>query len=426
MKLFKSDLILLSRASPVKAGKRFVSFFIDFLIVFIFSYLVFLGGFQITKGSDAYVNAGKIVDTEIKYYNDLFSETKVFQFIDEEKTTRKDSDIMVLESVSRQIYRAYTTFGNSEYPNWSIENSERWQEAINKYGIADVETESIPYFYVKYIPNHEEMKIVNYKDGKIEGKEIKTYLFDLYKSSFDENKDMFVYDETKYDIPILKTEVSYNLYCYLFDENAEESNKEKGKTYYSSYYSAYSYMLEDAERKMIVSEPYYTEHYLVYSDNYYKQGKYANITIIVSIMIGYLIGILIPKLVFKDDRTFGRLIMRLGVINDKKEKTKWYVMLIKTILGMCGFVTTSILMYLLPPFSGVYDFMMMPLIGNSGSITMLTIVLFLSLLGIGLYVSTLFTHNKVSLLDLVFHEHVVDKHHIDEGDFDDQYEGKAI
>ena len=41
------------------------------------------------------------------------------------------------------------------------------------------------------------------------------------------------------------------------------------------------------------------------------------------------------------------------------------------------------------------------------------------------YVSTLFMHYKTSVLDLIGHSYVVDLKHIDEGDFDDQYEGKT-
>ena len=46
---FETTHELLKRASPAKPGKRFVSFCIDFVIVFLVSYLAFLGGFQITK-----------------------------------------------------------------------------------------------------------------------------------------------------------------------------------------------------------------------------------------------------------------------------------------------------------------------------------------------------------------------------------------
>lgn len=41
------------------------------------------------------------------------------------------------------------------------------------------------------------------------------------------------------------------------------------------------------------------------------------------------------------------------------------------------------------------------------------------------YVSTLFMHFKTSIVDLIGHSYVVDLKHIDEGDFDDQYEGKT-
>ena len=64
---FETTHELLKRASPAKPGKRFVSFFIDFIIVFFVSYLVFLGGFQITKSNKGYISTQDKIQEEITY-----------------------------------------------------------------------------------------------------------------------------------------------------------------------------------------------------------------------------------------------------------------------------------------------------------------------------------------------------------------------
>ena len=65
--------------------------------------------------------------------------------------------------------------------------------------------------------------------------------------------------------------------------------------------------------------------------------------------------------------------------------------------------------------------MMFPFLGNIPLVIILLIIVLL--VGVN-YVFCLFSHYKQSGIELLEHSILVDKHHLDEIDMDDQYEGK--
>lgn len=416
MKLFKTDILLFSRASPVKPGKRFVSFFIDFIVVFIFTYLIFLGGFEITKRTDSYKYAQGIVSDEIAYYVDYSEETHVVEYLEKESATRKDSDGIIIENLCRAIVHSYNVLGNSDLPEFKIED----YSSVLKYGEATSQTDTISYFYTQYIPQHPERNISN-----LDGKDPIVYLFDTYKQSFGDNAEIFIFNQEKSEIPLLNIRTAYYI-SYFLKYDSEDNIGEKGLDYYNAYYNAYNIMLEQAEMLIIKSEPYYTDHYLVYQKYQNKQSAYVNYTILASLVLGYLVGSLLPKLLFKDDRTIGRLVMGLGVITKDNEKTKWYVKLIHSICGIFGFISIITIIYMFPPFYGNYDFMMVPLIGNNYSFSLVILFFVILIIAMINYIPLLFNHTRQSLLDFALRISVVDSRHIDEGDKDDPTEGKPL
>ncbi len=414
---FETTHELLKRASPAKPGKRFVSFCIDFVIVFFVSYLIFLGGFQITKNSGSYHNAQNKIQEEVKYYNELFSDTKVVEFIDEEKKIRKDEDVLVLENACRAILHAYN---HSSDPDFVIPEDQLLgkEKTVSNYGEASLDNDTISYFYTNYVVNHGDMQIVNFH-----GQTPLEYLYSVYNTQF-ESKEIFLRNNDGVNVPMLTSAAANKMYHYLFvDENDDLGNS--GKDVYFSFYTGYSNMLSNAEILLVRSEPYYTTHYLEYRAAFNQQGQLVNYTLLSSMVCGYLLAILLPKLLLKDERTIGRLVMKLGVIVPERERLPWYIVLIHSILGAIGFMSTMLFMYLLPPFNGIYDFIFIPLFANSKVLTMAFILVIIAAVSVINYVSTLFMHYKTSVLDLIGHSYVVDLKHIDEGDFDDQYEGKT-
>lgn len=414
---FETTHELLKRASPAKPGKRFVSFCIDFVIVFLVSYLAFLGGFQITKNSKSYVAAQDKIQEEINYYNELFSDTKVIEFIDEEKETRKDDEILVLENACRAIVYAYN---HSSDPDFVIPSDQLLgkEKTVSYYGEASLENDVISYFYTNYVVNHTDMQIVNFH-----GQTAIEYLYAVYNQQF-EGKGIFLKNNDGTNVPMLTTVAANQMYHYLFVDDQDDLGQ-SGKEIYFRFYNGYANMLSDAERLLVRSEPYYTTHYVPYRKAFNQQGRLVNFTLLLSMVIGYLLAMLLPKLLLKDERTIGRLIMKLGVMMPNQEKIPWYIILLHSVLGALGFMSTMIFMYLLPPFKGIYDFIFMPLFVNSTWMTMALLLVIIAIISAINYVSTLFMHYKTSLVDLMTHSYVVDLKHIDEGDFDDQYEGKT-
>lgn len=180
-------------------------------------------------------------------------------------------------------------------------------------------------------------------------------------------------------------------------------------------------MLELSESRIIKAEPYYSTHYEVYRQELYTQSRNVNTALLISILLSYLIMVLVPKLIFRHQRSFGRMILGLGMIGNDLEETPLWITIANTILGLFGFLVTATIMYLLPPFSGSFDPMMFPFLGSIPLVIILLIIVLLA--GVN-YAFCLFSHYKQSGIELLEHSILVDKHHLDEIDMDDQYEGK--
>lgn len=369
------------------------------------------------KQNKSYQQAQQKIKDEITYYNELFSDSKLIEFIDEEKTVRKDEEVLVIENVCRAIVHAYK---NSSDPDFDIPEDELLgkEKTVSYYGEASLETDVISYFYTKYVVNHPEMQIVNFhSQTPLE------YLYDTYDYQFN-GKEIFVRTNDGVTVPTLTSQAANKMYHYLFVDSQDEIGK-SGKDVYFSFYTGYTNMLSNAESLLVRSEPYFSTHYQDYRAAFNQQGRIVNWTLLGCMVVGYLLGILLPKLLLKDERTIGRLIMKLGVMTREQDKLPWYTILLHSVLGVFGFTSTMLFMYLLPPFNGIYDFIFMPLFHHSLVITMALLFVIVILLTAIIYVSTLFMHFKTSLVDLLSRSYVVDLKHIDEGDFDDQYEGKS-
>lgn len=222
----------------------------------------------------------------------------------------------------------------------------------------------------------------------------------------------------------MNTQSAYYIFHYLYVDD-QDTIGQTGKTYYDTYYSAYAYLLEEAENALLMSEPYYSTHYLAYYEACCVQARYANVALLISIFIAYLLAVLTPKYLFKDGKTIAYKLFGLGVINDEGEANPWYITLLKSLIGSVGFSFLAIMLYMVPPFNGVFDAMFFPnfIIGTKINLgTILMIVILGSLL---INVVMLFTHYRKNIINLIFHDKVVDIHYLDEGDNDDQFEGRS-
>jgi uncharacterized RDD family membrane protein YckC len=411
MGIFKKDAERLENAFPAKPGKRFVSLFIDFILVFFVSYLFFLGGKEVAMNSKEYTENGAKVTEEVKYYATYSSESHAVEYLDlsADKPVRRETDALVLENVMRAIDHSYQVFGNAQEPLF-VNDTSTVAHDFTHYGEASQQTDNVSYFYTQYLPLHNEGSKMVFLSGET----YQEYLFGVYSDAFGTSSANFTYDATVSDIPVLKTESAYALYHYLVS-SVSDTVFESGKSLYSVYYNAYETMLSDAESLLIRTEPYYTQHYLVYRNALYAQSHPLTYALIVSILLAYLVIVFLPKCLFGYGRSLGRLILGLGVITKDRHQPPFYWILLRSVCGAFGYLTVSILLYLLPPYSGVYDTMMMPLFGENFSYLLLLVLI--AVLAIANGLPTLFTHYRQSLLDLLSKEAVVDKRNLEGEDF---------
>lgn len=409
---------LIKRASPAKPGKRFLSFCIDYFIVLLVSFLLFSLGFTIVKTNDSYKREVEIVDREVTYYNEFAEDTGLVEL---EDGNRVDSIYLIIKNAFRAIYHSYL---NSSVPDFVIDDSElngtitnedgSKTVTVSSYGEASLETDTISFFYTKYVVEHSELKIIDFKE-----KTAVQYLCELYDYYFED--DLFIVPADKNSIPIMKPDTASKIYTYFFDEDSEKNSTKKyedGKNLFYSFQISYQNMLNEAENLLVVSEPYFTEHYTIYRESYEKQGRYVNYTLIVSFVVAYLVSVLLPKLLFGDGRTIGRFLMKLGVNSIDEENVPWYVTLINSILGMIGFMSVMLLIFLFPPFNGIYDFMYIPLLTSSRWLSLGLILLVVAISAIAIYISTLFAYHKTSLIDTLTRTRVVDLKCIDDDEND--------
>ena len=379
---------------------------IDLILVALLAVVIFSGLFQITQNTSAYKEAEKTVASEIAYYESLTEGTHIVEYVDGKRVA---TDVIVLKNLYRAICLSYEIFGNNQQSDFAFDSNH--DVMIN--GVHSLENDNVAYFYTKYLKENTSMNVEANND-----------LFEIYKQSFgDDATFMFSFNKDLSALPVLNTQVAYYLFHYLFI-NESDSVGQTGATYYQSYYQGYSNMLEDAEALILNSEPYYSTHYQSYKEAYTSEARYANITLIVAIFISCFIVLLIPKYLFKNEKTIGYKLFGLGVITTDGEENQWYVPLIKTVLECIGFIPLAFILYLFPPFNGGYEAMFMPI--TVGSNISFALVIILILLGGGIVNSFgLFTYKRQNLINLIFNDVVVDVHYLDEGERDENSQGRS-
>ncbi len=405
MNLFKSNIEILKRSSPAKTSKRFVCCVIDLILVALLSALIFKGLFAITENSGRYKDAEVALSDEIAYYETLTEGTHIVEYVDGSRVT---TDVIVLKNVYRAICLSYQVFGNDQQSDFVID--EGHDVTIN--GTHSAENDNVAYFYTRYLKDNPDVNI------KADGD-----LFDIYKRSFGNDAAfMFSFNSELSEVPILNTQVAYYLFHYLFVDDSD-SIGQTGATYYRSYYNAYSNMLDEAELLILQSEPYNSTHYRNYKEAFCAQARYANITLVASIVIACFIILLIPRYLFKDGKTVGYKLFGLGVIRTDGEAIGWQAPLIRTALACIGFIPIAFILYLFPPFNGGYEAMFTPISVDS-SISLALVILVVTVIGGIINAFGLFTEKRQNLINLIFDDVVVDVHYLDEGERDEKNYGR--
>ena len=366
---------------------------------------IFAGAFSITKSTSAYTEAAKILDEEIAYYENLTEKTHIVEYVE---GARVSTDVIVLKNLYRAIYLSHEVFGNDQQPDFTFEEG----HDVTVNGIHSRENDNVAYFYTHYLKNDSSLNIK--ADDNI---------FEIYKRAFGSDASvMFTFDGSISDMPVLNTQVAYYMFHYLF-VNSSDTIGQTGSKYYDAYYRGYANMLDEAEYLILQSEPYYSTHYVKYTEAYSAEAGYTNIALTLSIIISSLIILLVPMYLFKDGRTLGFKIMGLGMISAEGEAVEWYVPPAKAIFKAIGFVPVAIILYMFPPFNGGFDAMFTPITPET-RLSFAWILLGIAVIGGIANAFALFTHKNQNLFDMLFDDVVVDLHYIDEGERDEINQGR--
>ena len=367
------------------------------LLVALVASLLFTGLLAITKSTAAYKDAEATVGEEIDYYERLTESTHIVEYVD---GARVDTEVTVLKNLYRAICLSYELFGNSQQPNFQFD--ENHDVRIN--GTHSAETDNVAFFYTQYLASNLHIGVANNES-----------IFDIYKRSFGQDATfMFTFNAELSEIPVLNTQVAYYLFHYLFVDSSD-SIGQTGATYYQSYSRSYGNMLEEAENLILQSEPYYSTHYAAYKDAFCTQARQVNIALAVSVILSCLIVTLIPKYLFKDQKTLGYKLFGLGVVTEDGEECKWYVPLIKSALCSVGAIPLTFILYMFPPFNGGFEAMFTPATPDS-ALSLAWVVLIIGVADGIAAAFSLFTEKRQTLVNLIFRETVVDARFVDMGE----------
>ena len=114
---FRGVSDLLFRASPAKRILHFLSYIIDLVLVFIVSYLLFLGGHSIVTNSKGYKSNYSNYINEITYYQDMLVDAHVAEYLDKDNQLLVDDEDLTVKIAISQILKSYTK-DNFESPEF--------------------------------------------------------------------------------------------------------------------------------------------------------------------------------------------------------------------------------------------------------------------------------------------------------------------
>ena len=416
---FRGVSDLLFRASPAKRILHFLSYIIDLVLVFIVSYLLFLGGHSIVTNSKGYKSNYSNYINEITYYQDMLVDAHVAEYLDKDNQLLVDDEDLTVKIAISQILKSYTK-DNFESPEF-LENPETklretyvgafYEDAFTPIAY---ENDYVSLFFTDYVPLHNE----NEELVKFNGATEKHYVVEFYKKYLGKYGNIgFLFTENDDAIPCLKPSVANNIYKFLV--RADGFSRDA----YDSFVEYYSAMLQKCEDILFNAPSYQQTHYQDYLRYRKNVTKAVDSVLILSIFLAYFPVVLLPMLIFKDGRSLGKIFLRIATINTDKSETEIWKWLIRSVLGALSGLFLAFFIVLLPPFNGLSSLMYLPFISiGSLDITLLTLVIISFVLVSLNGIFVLLSHEKRSFTDFIFQTITVDVTMLDEPDYDEKNE----
>ena len=419
---FKSVSDLVSRAAPAKRNLHFLSYIIDVIILAVVSFLLFLGGRAIVTNTDSYKNNYQNYENEIIYYQDMVVEAHLGEYLDEEKHLLIDNEDLSIKMAISQILLSYS-HDNPSSPEFDEDPSIKLKEVYvgefyaDSFQPASFDNDYVSKFFINYVPSHNENnELVDFND-----KEPTSYTISFYKrhaSKYDKMK--FIYASDDSSLPYLRMDAAHDIYKFLVRADGYT------RDLYDNFVEFYSAMLSDSEDLVFRAPSYQNGHYQDYLSYRLKTTQAINTTLLISIFIGYYLAIFLPQMIFKDGRSFGKIVLRLASINTDKSETELWKNILRSVLTALSNLYIAFFLMLLPPFNGASMLLYLPyIVIGPLDITLFNIILIMFVLAAGNGIFMLLTHEKRNAIDLLFKTITVDVTLLDEPDYDERDEASV-
>ena len=428
---------LLSRASPAKPLKRFYATLIDLIFVLTLTYLSFLGGYGIASNTSEFKDAEATVKYEANYYKDFIEETHLAYYDDSSEKIRYEDSFFTYINITRLLI--YSNDNDLSGVGWydeillhetEIELPSSLTELFNEnikyfedfpvssFEASSYENDDIAYFYTNYVKNHNE----NDDILLIPNNDYKSYFVNCYTDAF--RSKINTYFARSADESTFPYVIEKNICKKIFYASNYLNQDTEGDEYYEFIENGYLSLRKSAETLMINSKNYNANPYQNYQNNYKKEGNILILTLVLSFIFGFLVYMLTTKLIFKDEQTLGRKLLKLGQITYKGERVKVKDIIIRTFVDMIFYFPLTFIFLFLPPFNSNANAFLLNLfsIGNFG-VNLLVIYIVIIILVFINFISMLLTHYKLSLVDMITVSFCKDMHHLDEFDYDEREEG---
>lgn len=389
--IFKNKIVDYTSHLACSPSKRFIALFIDFILMCVVTLLLYLGSYEILINNSSYINKDNTINEEVEHYNNLINETHLVEFEDDTLKERKSIDETVLTLVLKQINLSYTLDDSGNFNNHE-------PVQIEKYGIANKETDNIAYFYLNYLPSHNENNDIVDINNLTYEEFYKVHFEELAGSLYSElftTKD----DEIIYITPY----VASRIYRYIYEDYSG------GEDYYYNVINIYRYIFEESEKLVINSKNYYSNHYVIYEDAIIKQANMVNLSFVLTILVSFTLIIAIPQIFLKDGKTIGKSWQGIALISKKGKALPIGLLILRNVFSFLGYLLVSIMIPMLPMFNFSYNSFQVPLFYlGSLNISYGFILILIGIIAIISSIPSLFTKNKNSLIDYISMTNVIE------------------
>ena len=168
---FRSVSDLLSRGAPANRILHFLSYLIDLVLVFIVSFLLFLGGRAIVSNSNSYKTNNARYEDEITYYQDLIVDANLAVYIDRDAHELVDNEDLAVKMAISQVILSATKDDPLARDFIDEDPSKKLKEIYigtfyeDAFTNADFTNDYVAKFFMNYVPTHNENnELVNFGD----------------------------------------------------------------------------------------------------------------------------------------------------------------------------------------------------------------------------------------------------------------------